>query len=49
MVDKLLPQGTPEEVMKDENSLTGQYLSQERNLFHLPIERRKGDGTLIED
>ncbi|WP_243388246.1 excinuclease ABC subunit UvrA [Bacillus kexueae] len=39
--------GTPEEVMKDPNSLTGQYLSGKK-FIPLPIERRKPDGRFIE-
>lgn len=39
--------GTPEEVMKDKKSLTGQYLSGEK-FIPLPIERRKSDGRYIE-
>ena len=36
--------GTPEEVMENENSLTGQYLSGRRKI-PLPKERRKGNGN----
>ncbi|WP_374720698.1 excinuclease ABC subunit UvrA [Peribacillus tepidiphilus] len=39
--------GTPEEVMNDPNSLTGQYLSGKK-FIPLPIERRKSDGRFIE-
>ncbi|WP_050179919.1 excinuclease ABC subunit UvrA [Domibacillus robiginosus] len=39
--------GTPEEVMKDEKSLTGQYLSGNKYI-PLPEERRKPDGRWIE-
>lgn len=39
--------GTPEEVMNDPNSLTGQYLSGKK-FIALPIERRKPDGRFIE-
>jgi excinuclease ABC subunit A len=39
--------GTPEEVMSDPNSLTGQYLSGKK-FIPLPIERRKSDGRYIE-
>ncbi|WP_078543918.1 excinuclease ABC subunit UvrA [Litchfieldia alkalitelluris] len=39
--------GTPNEVMADENSLTGQYLSGKK-FIPLPIERRKPDGRFIE-
>ncbi|QGQ48069.1 excinuclease ABC subunit UvrA [Metabacillus sediminilitoris] len=39
--------GTPEEVMNDENSLTGQYLVGKK-FIPLPVERRKPDGRFIE-
>lgn len=39
--------GTPQEVMADENSLTGQYLSG-RKFIPVPNERRSGDGRKIE-
>lgn len=39
--------GTPEEVMEDSNSLTGQYLAGKK-FIPLPIERRKPDGRFIE-
>jgi excinuclease ABC subunit A len=39
--------GTPEEVMNDPNSLTGQYLSGKK-FIPVPTERRKGDGRKIE-
>lgn len=39
--------GTPEEVMNNERSLTGQYLSGKK-FIPLPIERRKPDGRFIE-
>ncbi|MBD8071473.1 excinuclease ABC subunit UvrA [Bacillus sp. PS06] len=39
--------GTPTEVMADENSLTGQYLSGKK-FIPLPIERRQPDGRFIE-
>ncbi|MFC7393862.1 excinuclease ABC subunit UvrA [Scopulibacillus cellulosilyticus] len=39
-------QGSPEELMKDENSLTGQYLSGER-FIPVPIERRKPEDRSI--
>lgn len=39
--------GTPEEVMNDPNSLTGQYLSGKK-FIPLPVERRKHDGRFIE-
>ncbi|VEF46998.1 excinuclease ABC subunit A [Bacillus freudenreichii] len=39
--------GTPEEVMKQPDSLTGQYLSGDK-FIPLPLERRESDGRLIE-
>lgn len=39
--------GTPEEVMEDPNSLTGQYLSG-RKFIAVPLERRKPNGKWIE-
>ncbi|MFC4322447.1 excinuclease ABC subunit UvrA [Litchfieldia salsa] len=39
--------GTPAEVMADENSLTGQYLSGKK-FIPLPLERRQSDGRLLE-
>ncbi|AIZ61643.1 excinuclease ABC subunit UvrA [Bacillus sp. FSL R5-0432] len=44
---QVISAGTPEEVMKDPKSLTGQYLSGEK-FIPLPIERRKPDGRYIE-
>ncbi len=44
---QIISAGTPEEVMKDPNSLTGQYLSGEK-FIPLPSERRKHDGRFIE-
>ncbi len=38
--------GTPEEVMKNDQSLTGKYLSGEK-FIPLPLERRKSDGRFI--
>ena len=38
--------GTPEEVMKVENSITGQYLSG-RKCIAVPKERREGNGKLL--
>lgn len=38
--------GTPEEVMANTNSITGDYLSG-RKKIEVPKERRKGDGTAI--
>ncbi|MED3561594.1 excinuclease ABC subunit UvrA [Bacillus xiapuensis] len=39
--------GTPEEVMADPNSLTGQYLSGKK-FIPLPLERKKTDGRYVE-
>ncbi|RST58520.1 excinuclease ABC subunit UvrA [Siminovitchia terrae] len=39
--------GTPKEVMKQPDSLTGQYLSGEK-FISLPLERRTSDGRFIE-
>ncbi|MDE5414088.1 excinuclease ABC subunit UvrA [Alkalihalobacterium chitinilyticum] len=39
-------QGTPEEIMEDPNSLTGQYLSGKK-FIPLPSERRKSDGRML--
>jgi len=39
--------GTPEEVMKDENSLTGKYLSGKLKI-EVPTVRRKGNGKYLE-
>ncbi|MBZ5750934.1 MULTISPECIES: excinuclease ABC subunit UvrA [Metabacillus] len=44
---KIISAGTPEEVMNDENSLTGQYLVGKK-FIPLPAERRKPDGRFIE-
>ena len=38
--------GTPEEVMANPNSLTGQYLSGKRKIA-VPAERRKGNGNFL--
>ena len=38
--------GTPEEILKDENSITGQYLSG-RKKIDIPETRRKGNGKSI--
>ena len=43
---KIVAQGTPEEVMKNENSITGQYLSGEK-CIEIPKIRRKGTGKKI--
>ena len=39
--------GTPEEVMKNENSITGRYLSG-KEFIEVPKKRRKGNGKKIE-
>ncbi|MFS0655204.1 excinuclease ABC subunit UvrA [Bacillus sp. 179-C3.3 HS] len=44
---EVIAAGSPEEVMKDPNSLTGQYLSGKK-FIPLPIERRTPDGRFIE-
>ncbi|WP_350346238.1 excinuclease ABC subunit UvrA [Heyndrickxia faecalis] len=44
---KVVAAGTPREVMKNPDSLTGQYLSGKK-FIPLPLERRKGDGRFIE-
>ncbi|MDP5275920.1 excinuclease ABC subunit UvrA [Chengkuizengella axinellae] len=44
---KIVSQGTPKEVMEDENSLTGQYLSGKK-FIPVPAERRKPNGKWIE-
>lgn len=43
---EIVSAGTPEKVMNDPNSLTGQYLSGKR-FIPLPLERRKLDGRKI--
>ncbi len=43
----IIAEGTPEEVMKDENSLTGDYLSG-RKFIEVPRERRKPNGNWLE-
>ena len=43
---QIVSAGTPEEVMNDANSLTGQYLSGKK-FIPLPIERRKSDGRVV--
>lgn len=42
----IVAQGTPQEVMASESSLTGQYLSGKR-FIPLPTERRKPDGRVL--
>ncbi|WP_428911018.1 excinuclease ABC subunit UvrA [Niallia sp. Krafla_26] len=44
---QILAAGTPEEVMENPNSLTGQYLSGEKYI-PLPVERKKSDGRWVE-
>ncbi len=44
---EIVSAGTPEEVMNDPHSLTGQYLSGKKYI-PLPLERRKPDGRFIE-
>ncbi|MEN2768525.1 excinuclease ABC subunit UvrA [Ornithinibacillus xuwenensis] len=44
---QIVASGTPEEVMKDEKSLTGQYLSGKKYI-PLPTKRRKADKRFIE-
>ncbi|WP_042471179.1 excinuclease ABC subunit UvrA [Bacillus ndiopicus] len=43
---QIVAQGTPAEVMDNESSLTGQYLSG-RKFIPLPVERRKPDGRKL--
>ena len=43
---EIVAAGTPEEVMKNEKSITGQYLSGKK-FIPLPRERRKPDGRKI--
>ena len=44
---KIVACGTPEEVMQNTNSLTGDYLSG-RKMIEVPKKRRKGNGKYIE-
>ena len=44
---KVMAAGTPEEVMKNENSITGQYLSGKK-CIEIPKTRRKETGKIIE-
>ncbi|MGE7603992.1 excinuclease ABC subunit UvrA [Peribacillus sp. NPDC097675] len=44
---EIVAAGTPEEVMNNTESLTGQYLSGKK-FIPLPLERRKNDGRVIE-
>ena len=43
---EIIAAGTPEQVMKNKKSLTGQYLSGKK-FIPLPVERRKPDGRYI--
>ncbi len=43
---KVVASGTPKEIMKNENSVTGQYLSG-RKKIPIPTERRKGSGKYL--
>ncbi|MFS0836323.1 excinuclease ABC subunit UvrA [Paenibacillus sp. 1P03SA] len=44
---QIIAQGTPEEIMNNENSLTGQYLSGKK-FIPIPAERRKPNGKWLE-
>lgn len=44
---EIVAQGTPKQVMKNKNSLTGQYLSGKKKI-DLPENRRQGDGRVLE-
>ena len=44
---QVMAQGTPAELIKDKNSITGQYLSGEK-FIPIPETRRKGNGKTIE-
>ena len=44
---RVVATGTPEEVMKNENSLTGRYLSGKEKI-EVPKKRRKGNGKYLE-
>lgn len=44
---EVIANGTPQEVMENENSITGQYLSGKK-IIPLPAERRKGSGQFVE-
>ncbi|MGS2779538.1 excinuclease ABC subunit UvrA [Robertmurraya sp. GLU-23] len=44
---QIVSAGTPQEVMEDPNSLTGQYLAGKK-FIPLPVERRKSDGRYVE-
>ncbi len=44
---EIVAAGTPQEVMQNENSITGQYLSGKKQIY-VPSERRNGNGNFIE-
>lgn len=44
---QVIAQGTPQEIMNDPNSLTGEYLSG-RKFIPVPLERRASDGRWLE-
>ena len=44
---EVIAAGTPEEVMKNENSITGQYLSKKKKIL-VPEKRRIGNGKFLE-
>ena len=44
---QIMAQGTPQEIMQSENSITGAYLSG-RKIIPVPEKRRDGNGNLIE-
>lgn len=44
---EIVSQGTPEEVMQDDNSITGRYLAGKEQIF-LPAKRQVGNGYFIE-
>ena len=43
---EIVAQGTPEEIMKNESSVTGAYLSGRKSI-EIPKERRKGNGAFL--
>ncbi|MDD3048837.1 MAG: excinuclease ABC subunit UvrA [Bacilli bacterium] len=43
----IVAEGTPKEVMDNEKSITGQYLSNKKRI-EIPLKRRKGNGKYIE-
>lgn len=44
---KVISQGTPGEIIKDANSITGQYLSRKKKI-PVPSERRRGSGKYLQ-